>query len=63
MLKWDYDTMVAGDGGPDGTGCFTCHTEKDNPYNLQSLESKAGPATTSRSLNVLKTDPENSESP
>ncbi len=29
MLKWDYDTMVAGGGGSGGG--FTCHTEKDNP--------------------------------
>ena len=30
MLKWDYSTMVAG-GGTNTKGCFTCHTEKDNP--------------------------------
>jgi len=30
MLRWDYDGMVAGGGGgADGTGCFTCHSEKD----------------------------------
>jgi hypothetical protein len=29
MLRWDYDSMVAGGGGADGTGCFTCHSEKD----------------------------------
>ncbi|HIJ58039.1 MAG TPA: cytochrome c3 family protein [Deltaproteobacteria bacterium] len=29
MLKWDYLTMNAGGGG--SGGCFTCHTEKDNP--------------------------------
>jgi predicted CXXCH cytochrome family protein len=29
MLRWDYDTMTAGGGG--SGGCFTCHTEKDNP--------------------------------
>jgi predicted CXXCH cytochrome family protein len=27
MLKWDYNTMVAGGGG--SGGCFTCHTEKN----------------------------------
>ncbi len=32
MLRWNYPgDMVAGGGGADGTGCFTCHTEKDNP--------------------------------
>jgi len=29
LLKWDYDTMVVGGGG--SGGCFTCHTQKDNP--------------------------------
>lgn len=30
MLRWDYSTMVAGNGGAaSGTGCFTCHTTKD----------------------------------
>ncbi|TSA10529.1 MAG: hypothetical protein D4R73_05115 [Deltaproteobacteria bacterium] len=29
MLKWDYTTMVAG-GGSNTTGCFTCHTQKDD---------------------------------
>jgi hypothetical protein len=29
LLKWNYDTMVAGGGG--SGGCFTCHTQKDNP--------------------------------
>jgi hypothetical protein len=29
MLRWDYDTMLAGGGGASGTGCFTCHTTKD----------------------------------
>jgi len=29
LLRWDYDTMIAGGGGADGTGCFTCHTNKD----------------------------------
>ena len=28
MLRWDYSTMIAG-GGSNTTGCFTCHTEKD----------------------------------
>ena len=29
LLRWDYNGMVAGGGGDDGTGCFVCHTEKD----------------------------------
>jgi predicted CXXCH cytochrome family protein len=29
MLRWNNDTMVAGGGGADGTGCFKCHSEKD----------------------------------
>lgn len=30
MLRWDYTTMVAGNGGAaSGTGCFKCHSEKD----------------------------------
>jgi len=29
LLRWNYDTMVAGGGGADGTGCFVCHTNKD----------------------------------
>jgi predicted CXXCH cytochrome family protein len=30
MLRWDYDDMVVGTTGAEaGTGCFTCHTEKD----------------------------------
>lgn len=30
MLRWDYSTMVAGNGGAaSNTGCFTCHTTKD----------------------------------
>ena len=29
MLRWDYDGMVAGGGGADGTGCFRCHSGKD----------------------------------
>lgn len=28
MLRWDYDTMLAGGGGA-SNGCFTCHTTKD----------------------------------
>ena len=28
MLRWDYDEMIAG-GGEVGTGCFVCHTGKD----------------------------------
>lgn len=31
MLRWDYNTQIAGGGGGglDNTGCFTCHTSKD----------------------------------
>jgi len=30
MLRWDYSTMIAGNGGAAGnTGCFVCHTTKD----------------------------------
>jgi predicted CXXCH cytochrome family protein len=29
MLRWDYDNMIAG-GGTNSTGCFTCHTTKDD---------------------------------
>jgi predicted CXXCH cytochrome family protein len=29
MLRWDYTTMIAG-GGSNTTGCFTCHTQKDD---------------------------------
>jgi hypothetical protein len=31
MLRWDYNTQIAGGGGggSDNTGCFTCHTAKD----------------------------------
>ena len=29
LLRWEYDGMIAGGGGADGTGCFVCHTEKD----------------------------------
>jgi len=29
MLRWDYDTMIAG-GGPNDNGCFICHTSKDD---------------------------------
>lgn len=29
MLRWDYDNMLVGGGGDDGTGCFVCHTTKD----------------------------------
>ncbi|MBI5055082.1 MAG: hypothetical protein HZB61_00500 [Nitrospirae bacterium] len=29
MLRWDYSAMIAG-GGTNGTGCFTCHTSKDD---------------------------------
>ena len=30
MLRWSYSGMVAGGGGADGTGCFTCHSDKDS---------------------------------
>lgn len=30
LLRWDYNTMKAGGGGADGTGCFVCHTGKDD---------------------------------
>jgi len=30
LLRWDYDDMVAGNGGDAAdTGCFKCHSEKD----------------------------------
>jgi predicted CXXCH cytochrome family protein len=30
MLRWDYTKMTVGAGAPNaGTGCFTCHTDKD----------------------------------
>ena len=29
ILRWNYDGMIAGGGGDDGTGCFICHTTKD----------------------------------
>jgi hypothetical protein len=30
MLRWDYTTMIAGNGGAaSGTGCFACHSTKD----------------------------------
>jgi predicted CXXCH cytochrome family protein len=29
LLRWDYSTMVAG-GGDNTTGCFVCHTQKDD---------------------------------
>ncbi len=30
MLRWDYDDMIAGNGGAAAdTGCFACHTTKD----------------------------------
>jgi predicted CXXCH cytochrome family protein len=34
MLRWDYSTMTAsasGSGTTSDTGCFTCHTSKNNP--------------------------------
>ncbi len=32
MLRWDYadGTFAGGGGAADGTGCFVCHTEKDD---------------------------------
>lgn len=29
LLRWNYDTMIAGNGSAD-TGCFTCHTTKND---------------------------------
>jgi len=29
MLRWDYTQQIAGGSGATGTGCFTCHTTKD----------------------------------
>jgi Doubled CXXCH motif (Paired_CXXCH_1) len=30
LLRWDYDTMIAGNAGDaTGKGCFVCHTTKD----------------------------------
>ncbi|MEW6067079.1 MAG: cytochrome c3 family protein [Nitrospirota bacterium] len=29
ILRWDYTTMIAGGGG--SGGCFTCHTQKNQP--------------------------------
>ncbi len=29
LLRWDYDDMIAG-GGSEDTGCFTCHTQKND---------------------------------
>jgi hypothetical protein len=30
MLRWDYSTMIAGNGGSaSNSGCFACHTSKD----------------------------------
>lgn len=29
MLRWDYSATIAGGGGAD-TGCFTCHTQKND---------------------------------
>jgi len=28
LLRWDYDTMIAGQGTTPNTGCFICHTTK-----------------------------------
>ncbi len=30
MLRWDYAEQKAGGGGATGTGCFRCHTQKDD---------------------------------
>jgi len=30
LLRWDYSTMVAG-GGRNNSGCFACHSHKDEP--------------------------------
>jgi len=29
ILRWNYSQQIAGGGGADGTGCFVCHTKKD----------------------------------
>ena len=29
MLRWDYEGMIAGGGGADNSGCFVCHSTKD----------------------------------
>ncbi len=29
MLRWDYDTIISG-GGANNSGCFICHTTKDD---------------------------------
>ena len=30
LLRWDYSAMVAGSGGGSDTGCFYCHTQKND---------------------------------
>ena len=30
MLRWDYTQQIAGGGGTTGSGCFYCHTQKDD---------------------------------
>lgn len=30
MLRWDYNSMIAHGSGDVNTGCFTCHTTKDD---------------------------------
>ncbi|MFC1513206.1 cytochrome c3 family protein [Thermodesulfobacteriota bacterium] len=31
MLRWDYNTMIVNDEqGATGTGCFVCHSSKDD---------------------------------
>jgi len=30
MLRWNYNEQIAGGGGVTGTGCFRCHTQKDD---------------------------------
>ena len=37
LLRWDYNTMLAGNGN-DSTGCFACHTTKDTGFRIQQLE-------------------------
>ncbi len=29
-LRWDYEQQIAGGGGATGTGCFVCHSSKDD---------------------------------
>ncbi|MBC2695974.1 MAG: cytochrome c3 family protein [Desulfobacteraceae bacterium] len=37
LLRWDYNTMLAGNGN-NSTGCFACHTTKDTGTIVQEAE-------------------------